>query len=428
MSGKLKKAIIAVVVVLIVAVGGLVAFTMLSKVSTTTVYDLRLVEYGTNSEIFEKEVFLTAEEDNKFDFGLKVSASAMTAFVVSSSDNSVAKVSVSGDHYVVSYYKVGKVTISAVAPDNASVNDSFVLTVKENYPINFDIPDKKPDPDNEHPSYPVVEIYADNKEYVFGFTASSIDANSPVNNDTFSVLDDYDKDVFESISIDASNSKLVIKAKQNVDTTIEFITVTCKTTDTDDEKAIVNFLVGIEVHGNYISDMQIVLSTRPNFESSRYVCGSGDLKDGEQRVSGSQLVFCENINIVYAKVRVRYINGEYFDVTKQALASGNDSGTIKPPPSLSYYQIKISETTSIKFIYSTAGQETIEKTFTFYFYDTDSATYTKFLDNNLYKKVVKDGSVIYEYVHWDERYKRDDAITKNGEIIGFKNGNPSCGE
>lgn len=428
MSGKLKKAIIAVVVVLLVAVGGLVAFTMLSKISTTTVYDLRLVEYGTNTEIFEKEVYLTAEEDNKFDVGLKVIATAMTNFVVASSDETVAKVSVRDNHYVVTYYKVGKVTISATAPDNASVNDSFVLTVKESYPMNFEIPDKKEDEGNKYPC-PVVEIYADNKEYLFDFIASSINKDSPVNNDTISVLDDYDKNVFESISIDASNSKLVIKAKQNVESTVEYITIVCKTNDTSEEKAIVHFLVGVEVHGNYISDMQLVLSTRPNFDSSIYVCGDGELKEGEQRVDGSQLVFSANVNIVYTKVRVRYTNGEYFDVTRQALASGNDNGTIKPPPSLSYYQIKISQTSSIKFIYSTSGQNTIERTFTFYFYDTDSTTYNRFLENNLYRKVTKeDGSVIFEYVHWDERYKRDDAVTKNGEIIGFKNGNPACGE
>lgn len=420
MSKKLKKAIIAVVIVLIVAVGGLVAFTMLSKVSTTTVYDLRLVEYGTTSEIFEKEVFLTAEEDNKFDLGLRVSASAITSFVVASSDDSVASVSVSGDHYVVSYYKVGKVRISAYAPDNASVNDSFVLTVKENYPISFAITDENRVSDSE------VAIYADDKEYVFDFLASSINKNSPVNNDTISVLEDYNKEVFESISIDASNSKLVIKAKQNVQSTTEYVTIICKTTDTDGELAIAHFLIKIDVHGNYISDLQLVLSTRPNFDSSIYVHGDGILKEGEQRVGDSQLVFSANVNIVYLKVRVVYTNGQFVDVTKQVSASGNDSGTIKPPPSYAYYQIKIERTSSIKFIYSTAGQNTIERTFAFYFYDTSSADYNNFIENKLYEKVTVDGVVVYRYIHWDERYKRDDTITKNGEIIGFKNGNPAC--
>lgn len=424
MSSKLKKAIITVVVFLIVAIGGLVAFSLVSRISTTTVYDLRLVDYETDAEIFEKEVFLTAEENNKYNFGLSVSASAVMSFAVSSSDSSVATVSIQDDHYVVSYFKVGKVTISAFAPDNAEVHDSFVLIVRENYPINFKITDDKRISEDEVP------IYADNKNYTFDFLATSVNPNHPVNNDTFSILDDYNKEVFESINIDSASSQLVIKAKQNIESTTEYITVVCKTTDTENgQMTIANFLVKINVHGNYIANMQLVLSTRPNFDSSIYVCGEGLLKEGEVRVSPVDLVFCADVNIVYAKVRVVYTNGEFFDVTRSVSASGNDLGTVKPPPSLSYYQIKINSPATIDFVYSIDGQNTMNQSFTFYYYNMSSVTYTNFLEDKLYKKIEKeDGSVIFEYVHWDERYKRDDAITKNGEIIGFKNGNPRCGE
>ena len=66
MSPKLKKAIIAVVVFLLVGVIALVAVSMLSNLSTTTVYDLRLVDATTEEELFEKDVYLTAVSKNNF--------------------------------------------------------------------------------------------------------------------------------------------------------------------------------------------------------------------------------------------------------------------------------------------------------------------------------------------------------------------------
>lgn len=435
MSSKLKKAILAVVIVLIVAGGGLVAFSMLSKVTSTTVYDLRLVDYETKSEIFQKEVYLTAEENNKFDIGLNASASAITNFVVASSDSSVATISKNENCYTVSYFKAGQTEIMVYAPDNAEVNDSFTLTVKEYYPISFNVSDC------ENPNE--VSIYADDKDYVFDFLAKSIGENVPVNNEALYVLNDYNKEIFDSIEIDAENSKLVIKAKQSMESTQEYITVVCKTTDEKTGRKIINnYSVKINVFGNYISDMQLLLSSRPNFDSSIYVCGTGALKENEVRVSQDKLIFCKDVNIVYVKVRIVFTNGEYLDVTNPVNAV--EDGTIglteftKPYPGKNYYQIEIKKTAGIKFQYDHAyprgGQDSISNIFIFKFYDkpgdgSSGIEYTDFIQNQVYSKTTKeDGSVVYFYVHWDERYKREDVITKNGEIIGFKNEPPTCEE
>lgn len=433
MSSKLKKAILAVVIVLVVAVGGIVIFSSVTKISSTTVYDLRIIESETKAEIFEKEVYLTADDNNSFNIELKASASAMTNFVVSSSDSSVATVSVAKGHYIVSYYKVGTVDIVAKAPDNSAVNDSFKLHVKESYPISFNVTDSE-NKDNE------VSIYADDTDYAFDFVAKSVSDGVPVNNETLSVLDDYNKDIFELIEIDAENSKLVIKAKQSVESIIEYITVVCKTTDQKTgKKTINNYTVKINVFGNYIEDMQLILSSRPNFDGTVYVCGEGKLKDGEVRVGQDRLIFCQDVNIVYAKVRILFTNGVYIDATKSAETAGisSDSKIQKSKPGLNYYQIELCCPEGIKFEYIHSymrdGQvvdiETVDKEFDFKFLSTTGTEYQSFLENKLYKKTVSEsGSVVFEYVHWDERYKREDAITKNGEIIGFKNGNPACGE
>jgi len=432
MSSKLKKWIIGSVIVLIVALGGLGAFSVLSKLSTTTVYDISFVEIDSETKIFSKDVYMTADDNNNFSVDLVVSATALTDLNVESSDEKVAKIEKVDDHYVVSYYKVGKATIKAYVPSNQKICDSFVLKVQENYPMNFEITDTNRVSENE------VKIFADNREYAFDFKATSINTDNPVNNQTLSVVEDYDKTVFDSISIDPATSRLLIKAKQSVVSTTEYITIHCKAED-ENGAHLTNFTVQIDVAGNYISDMQLVLSTSPNFDNATYVCGTGNLKDGEKRIDKEDLVFSDNVNIIYAQIRVVYTNGQMFYVTKNVNASGNSSSkpgetsdTIKPPPSENYYQIRITKSTTINFYYNTndsSNPQEKEQSFTFYYKAVGTSEFNEFMDKDLYKKVRKeDGSIIYVYKHWDERYKRDDAVTINGEIIGFKNGNPSCGE
>lgn len=424
-NSKLKKTIIAVVIFLAVALGGVVAFSLLSKVSTTTVYDLRFVEHGTKNEIIEKEVFLTASESNKFEVDLKVSASAMTNFFISSSDNSVASVSSKGDHYVVSYFKVGEVSIFAQALDNSTVRDEFVLKVKENFPIEFEITDEKRVSENE------VSIFADGKDYEFDFLATSIDKTLPVNNDTFFVLDDFNKEVFSTIEVLPTTSKILIKAKQNINSTREFITVACKTKDVEgNEKTIANYLLIVNVNGNYIQNLQFEVATNPRFDGDKYVYGSGALKSGETRLTKERLVFCEDVNIFYVKVRILFTNGDFKYVTNEVITETYNTNMIDSTlvrPGNTYFEIKVDSSaknnvsgTGIKFTYPPKNEQPgIEETLTVYF--LADASYESFLENDLYEKYTdeEDGGEYYRFIHWDERYKRNDAITKNGKIVGF---------
>lgn len=434
MSGKLKKAIIAVVVILVLSVCGLVAFSFLSKISTTTVYDLRIVEFESKKEIFDKEVFLTAEENNNFEIDLDVSASALTNFVFSSSDNSVASVSKKDDHYVVSYFKAGEVNIVARAYDNSKVKDSFVLTVRENYPISFKITDERRDSDNE------ISIYADKKEYQFDFSATSIDDDNPVNNETFSILDDYNKDAFELIEINPATSKIIIKANKSKQETREFITIVCKSTnEKTGEKTIENFLLIVNVKGFYIENLQLVLSTKPNFDNALYVCGEGKLMEGEIRVQQDSLVFCEDVNVVYVQVRIVFTNGDFEFVTEEATSSTENKYYVRTSqikPGLKCFELefldsakdKVKVNVTFKYI---SGSEYIDKTFSFYFYgiDSENGYYDNFINNKLYEKYTEDGEEYYRYIHWDERYKRTDTITAaDGKIIGFINTPPTCGK
>ncbi len=426
MSSKLKKWIIAGVVFLLVAVGVLLGVSMLSKLSTTTVYDLRLLDYESEKEIFEKEVYLTALENNNFNIKVESSSSSIVNFVVYSSDTSVASVSTINDGYKVSYYKKGSAVITVSCEDGGNVKDSFVLTVKENVPTTFVITDEEAVSENE------VNIFADDRDYYFNFKATVGLESSYVNLTSLEVVDNYNKDVFEDIHIDDANSRLIIKAKQSDSDVREYITLFAKYTDENGNTITGNlFTVCINVYGNYISNIQLILSETPNFDNANNIYGNGLKLEGENEVSSVYLT--PSVNVVYAKVRIVYTNGEIFDVTKDTTSKTTSGTPSTTTPSVGdYFAITLAQYSDtnnggavVLFIYQ--GHEV---SFVFNFVDPTytPASYENFVNRVLYKKVVVDDVEIYEYVYWDTRYMRDDAITDvNGNIIGFTGGNPETG-
>lgn len=417
MSPKLKRLIISLVVVLILFVSGIVAYSVLGKLSTTTVSDLRIIDPDTKVEVFDREVYLSAEEDNMFNISLDYGLASNIKWEVVSSDTSVAQVSSEGRIYTIKYLKAGQTTIKAYPAENSAINDSFVLTVKENYPVNFVIDDEKAEGDYE------VSIFADNKDYTYSFKATALNDESIVNLDTLSVIDDYNKDIFDDIHIDAANSSLILHAKESHDSSKEIITIQCKVKDDQGTVVTKNFILKVNVNGYFISNLQFRVSTTPSFDGPVYVCGDGKLNDGETRVE-TGIVFIDTINLVYIKVRVVYTNGDMFDITKVAAIDATPSESIRIDqikPSNNYFRITAS--TNAKLIVSYGG-ETFEYDKIYFLAGADKEN---FFDGKLYNQVrdQDDNLLYYEYKYWDLRYARTDTITQDGKIIGFINPAPS---
>ena len=419
MSSKLKKVIIAVVVLLLVGVGVLVGVSMLSRLSTTTIYDLRLVDYETETEIFEKEVYLTAIDNNNFDIKVEASSSSITSYVVSSSNPSVATVSMIDGGYRVNYLKEGQARISVVCAEGGNISDSFNLTVKENVPTSFIISDSSAISDSE------ITIFADDRYYYFNFTAGLGNDGTLVNITSIEVLDNYNKEVFDEIYIDDKESMLVIKAKQSELNTREYITLQSKYTSADGNQVTVGtFVVCVNVRGNYISDIQLVLSETPNFDNANDIYGNGAILNTETRVNAVYLT--SEVNTLYAKVRVVYTNGEIFDVTSDAVAQTiNGAPTTTKPPIGGYYAISLSARAVIRFAYL---NRSVDLQFNYIDPVSTPVDYNRFVNQLLYETVDIEGTTVYRYIYWDSRYMRDDAITdKDGNIVGFINGNPETG-
>jgi len=165
MSSKLKKIIIVLVVFIAIAGAALAGIALFSNITDIVVNDLRITKAeDTSIELFKEEVYLTAKENNYFDVKVVAHASDLISYSVTSTDNSIASVSNVGGKYRVSYFRPGRVTISATI-NGLNMKDSFELVVKENVPTGFAFTDEKAVNEKE------ISIFADDKEYSFDFAA-----------------------------------------------------------------------------------------------------------------------------------------------------------------------------------------------------------------------------------------------------------------
>lgn len=444
-----KKLIITLVSILAVVLIGAITFIVLSKSASGTVNDLRIVDATTNNEINNKEVYLVQDDKNYFDVKIKAYSISVKNYIIYSSNPSVASVTRSGANYRVKFLKAGNATITATTADPSDIKDSFSLRINEYVPTGFKITDDNKLSETE------VDMFADNKEYRFNFSAFQGTITENLNLSSLSVLDNYDKSVFDSVYIDSAKSQLVIKAKINEEPRKELITIVSKQADNEgNKKTVSSFSIRVNLKGYYISNIQLMLSTTPNFKSSKYIFGNGILNNGEVMVNSVSLT--EEVNTIYAKVRIVYTNGYMADVTQNVVTS-EISGRVLRQDKTDYCEISVKkddgsfESARIGFSYvgydNGAGGTGIE--LDFIYLQNGTQEYEKFVNEELYKKVDynNDGwfnnigrpagyvseqnqyKDYYEYIYWDTRFKRNDTIANlEGKIMDFVNTPPTCKE
>ncbi len=442
MNKKLKGWILFSVGMLALGIVVLVAITMLSGVSTNTIYNLRFLEPAVEGveqrqEVLDKEKFLSASSENNFLVEVDCRSSETTTFVVQSSNPEVATIEAQEDNlYRVEYTSEGKTTISVSPAGGGNIYDSFVLTVRNNIPNTFKIPAEEGNEFILGENH--LQIYADTKEYAFDFVAMLGEKAENINLDGVSVLDNYNHDVFDKIYIDAANSQLVIKAKQSEYPINENITIQTKY---QGENGVVtgNFVVRVNVLGYTLSNIQLIVSETPAFEGVQNVFGNGRIYANERKID--ELYFTNEVSTIYARIRIVYTNGDLVDVTSlpqttfvvsQNQGSSDDYKISKVSLQYgNYWVISIKANMRIQFSVGNLFDELPIVELQFSYIDPDTATdaYNAFVNKLLYRKYVDvvDGKTYYEYIYWDSRYQREDAITSaDGRILGFLGGNPDC--
>lgn len=446
-------------VVLFVLIGmvsffGLVigGYFLLSSAYSATIYNLQIFDEDGNA-MNDISRNLISTDKNYVKLNVSVDASDSQQIVYFSSSNpDVAKVVLEDEQYVLKYFSAGSATITAYSAIVPEVRDSFIITVHQNFVDNVVISSSV---DNRF------SLCADGSTYSYVYEAFGLENDESGDNDQIydgmllRVVDNYDKDVFQRISIDQSNRSINILTNTVIyDSTQVFYLQSYYVDDEQVEHIVKNFAYYVDVIGKRLVDIQLLLSEDFNFSGDTgHVYLSTEPYDKflfleYNDVVVNNIVLSEKVSNLCFKIRLIYSNNniadasEYTDILPYC---NNDPAclTIVGSSALgsNYWRIEFDKSKyhgdvgeivqSFKLSYSediVQGQSSsIEKTFEVVFKceeTEDNSVYQNFVNNNLYASVVEKGQedevLYYEYIYWDTRYKNTNAkCDKNGNIIGF---------
>ena len=284
MSPSLKKLIIGMVAFVVLAILAVVIFSVLSGLTQTTIYDIRIVYADTinnenPTEVFDKQVYLTKENENYFNIAIQTKASSLVANQVYSTNPEVASVSYVDNSYRVSYHSAGTAEIVAKCAQGGNMYDKFTLTVCQNIPTEF----KFGSSNDNYVDEQEINVYADSIEHSYEFAASLNQTEQQVDLNTLYLVEDYNENIFEYIKLDTNsgagtnNAKLLIKAKSSTTvSTAQYITIQAKNGDS----SVSTFVIKINVLGNYIDTFKFVVSDSPYFSNTREFTFSAKASEG----------------------------------------------------------------------------------------------------------------------------------------------------
>lgn len=449
MNKKVKTILFVLLGVLLVAGIGVGGYFLISKMTDVSVYNLKMVT-AEGAPINNMSKYLLAADSNEFKIGVEVEAtSGSTGYYFKTSNPNVAKVIVKEGNYFVQYYNAGSATISVHSSAAADVYDSFKLDVYDNYISNIVIDNKT---DN------TFTVFGDGTNYVYNYVATGILEDEFCNNMLTRVVDNYDKEVLESITINQEDQTVSIKSKLVTQDSCQiFYLQTYYVDDSGNEHVVKNFTYFVNVIGYRIDDMQLLVSENYLFRGNgRVYLGEGSNKDNAFLLNGekvvSNIVLSKSVQDLYFKIRVIYSNKTFRDVSFEVGILPTEQGTGKYleftggwTPGMDYWFVQVDTQAmedlaandvdvvrSFKISYQDEViKSAIVQEFNITFKFEGTQNYQDFIDKELYAKVVdKNGNFIrYEYIYWDTRFRRIDTQTDaNGYIIGFDGEAPKCDE
>ena len=438
-SPALKKLIIGMVAFVVLGIVAILAFSVFSGITQTTIYDLRIVYADTLSqknptEVFDKQVYLTKEDENYFNVAIKSSASNALACSLISTNTDVATVSFENNSFKISYFGVGKTDIIARPVESGDIYDKFTLTVCQNIPTEFEFSDEIEDV----VSGQEINVYADEIEHSYDFTATLYQTTQKVNLDSLSLVEDYDSELFKYIRIDTGSkgeemaentARLVIKAKRSTDvSSSHYLKILAKNGDS----SVTTFIIKVNVLGNYINTFKLEISDTPYFINStilesKYKASDGYYNDDKKLMDEQLPVYIsKDLNSFYElfiKVYVVYNNGREElvadDDSSRSLTVGAKNGGEVSKIDSSYFSFRPTSENVALELNINIDNVALKRTFKF--------SYGPELTDLYERKIIEvDGSekVYYQYKYFDSRFKWDNVVTdKDGKVIKFLQNN-----
>ena len=445
MNRRLKKLFIILAIIVVVAGAGVGGYFLLTNLSKTTISDLKIID-SKGAKINDTSVYLESNKNNRFNINVSVDSTGSGSVYFRSSDNSVAKVVKDDGSYVVEYYKAGSAVITAYSSATADVKDSFTLHVYEDFVTNIVIDGKA---DN------VITAFGDGNKHTCTYEATGIAADVKCNNELIRIVDNYDKSIFNSITLNQDKNTITFDTKQIKSDTVE--TLVLQTYYIDEfgvEHVSKNFFYTVNVIGYRIKDMQMIVSQNYQFEDSYIYLSADDsskttgedpyLEDGEILINN--ICLTNKIKTAFFKIRIIYSNGDLV-LSSGSISSGAGSKnyvkTAKVNTNGMNYLISVNadavaslDETDSDFIEITfTDEKNNQATRAFeitYLVESDdaSSTYQEFINKSLYVKCEDkdtDEFLYYEYIYWDSRYCRlDTVVNSKGQVIDFIGTDPDC--
>ena len=417
MSSKLKKLIIAIVVILVLGVGGVFVYSTIANMSNVVISDFRLLDE--NDQVMQNtDVYLAETAANGFVVKVAIDSTGQSGgAIVYSTDTDVADVEVRGDEFYVEYYSAGEAEIIAQSSTTPGVYDSFILTVHENIAIDLNFVE------TNYSSSKSIDVFADDEEYRYKYTLTGFVDSLEANASSVRVVDTYNKDLFEKVEIDPNTNELIVVVHSTIDTTIvdsqsEYITLQSFAKDiTGEETAVKNFIIETNIVGNMIEDLQLLISYTPDFEGQTFVYsvkGTKYIYDDEILIN--KIYLNSKVNYIYVKVRLVFTNDHTSEITTkiQPEVYGTTGKTLSLNNSR-VVMLSVSATTTFSMFLSSNDSPTDEEyreSFVINYIDGDLPIDTLYTIQNGY----------YVYTYFDPRFERKDTIVDDkNNIIGFTN-------